>query len=60
LTSGFNLITYLIQNKSCGWVEENPEKGREAATPSLIKEIQEVQWGQEAPHNGGAIIPKDA
>jgi hypothetical protein len=41
-------------------LEENPEKGREAATPSLIKEIQEVQGGQEAPHDGGIIIPKDA
>jgi hypothetical protein len=41
-------------------VQENPEKGREAAAPSFIKEIQEVQGGQEAPHNGGAIIPKDA
>jgi hypothetical protein len=38
----------------------NPQKGREAAAPSLIKEIQEVQGGQEAPHNGGPIIPKDA
>jgi hypothetical protein len=40
--------------------KRNPEKGREAAAPSNIKEIQEVQWGQEAPHDGGAIIPKDA
>jgi hypothetical protein len=38
----------------------NPEKGREAATPSFIKEIQEVQGGQEVPHAGVAIIPKDA
>jgi hypothetical protein len=35
-------------------------RGREAAAPSFIKEIQEVQGGQEAPHDGGAIIPKDA
>jgi hypothetical protein len=40
--------------------QENPKKGKEAAAPSLIKEIQEVQGGQEAPHHGGAIIPKDA
>ncbi len=40
--------------------QENSEKGREAAAPSFIKEIQEVQRGQEAPHDGGAIIPKDA
>jgi hypothetical protein len=40
--------------------EENPNKGREAAAPSFIKEIQEVQGGQEAPHGGGKIIPKYA
>jgi hypothetical protein len=34
--------------------------GREAAAPSNIKEIQEVQGGQEAPHDGGAIILNDA
>jgi hypothetical protein len=38
----------------------NPEKGREAAAPSNIKEIQEIQRGQEAPHDGDAINPKDA
>jgi len=38
----------------------NPEKGKEAAAPSNIKEIQEIQGGQEAPHNGGTINPKDA
>ncbi len=38
----------------------NPQKGREAAAPSSIKEIQEVQGGQEVPPDGGAIIPKDA
>jgi len=38
-----------------------PRKGgREAVAPSFIKEIQEEQGGQEAPHDGGAIIPKDA
>jgi hypothetical protein len=35
------------------------QKGREATAPSFIKEIQEVQGGQEEPHNVGAIIPKD-
>jgi hypothetical protein len=44
----------------CGCEEENPKKGREATTPSFIKEIQKVQGGQEVPHDGGAIIPKDA
>jgi hypothetical protein len=38
----------------------NPHKGREAAASSFIKEIQEVQGGQEVPHNDGATIPKDA
>jgi hypothetical protein len=33
--------------------------GREAATPSNIKKIQEIQRGQEAPHDGGAIILKE-
>jgi hypothetical protein len=41
-------------------LRKNPEKGRKAAAPSNIKEIQEVQGGQEASHDGGAIIPKDA
>jgi hypothetical protein len=40
--------------------EKKPENGREAAAPSNIKEIQEIQGGQEAPHNGDAINPKDA
>jgi hypothetical protein len=40
--------------------EETLRRGREAAAPSFIKEIQEVQGGQEVPHDGGAIIPKDA
>jgi hypothetical protein len=44
-----------------GWpcIEKKPEKGREAAAPSNIKEIQEIQGGQEAPHDGDAINPKD-
>jgi hypothetical protein len=40
-------------------IKGNPEKGREAAAPSFIKKIQEVQGAQEAPHDGVAI-PKDA
>jgi hypothetical protein len=39
---------------------KDPQKGREAAAPSNIKEIQEIQGGQEAPHDGDAISPKDA
>ncbi len=40
--------------------EKKPEKGREAAAPSNIEEIQEIQGGQEAPLDGDAINPKDA
>jgi hypothetical protein len=41
-------------------VKKNLEKGKGVVAPSNIKEIQEIQGGQEAPHDGGAIIPKDA
>jgi hypothetical protein len=41
-------------------IEKDLEKGKEAAAPSNIKKIQEIQGGQEAPHNGGVISPKDA
>jgi len=34
-------------------LRRNPEKGKEAAAPSNIKEIQEIQGGQEAPHKTG-------
>jgi len=40
--------------------QKKPEKGREAAAPSNIKEIQEILGGQEAPLDGDAINPKDA
>jgi len=40
-------------------IRKAPRRGREAIAASFIKEIQEVQRGQEAPHNGGTIIPKD-
>jgi hypothetical protein len=36
---------------------KDPQQGRGAAAPSNIREIQ---GGQEAPHNGGTINPKDA
>jgi hypothetical protein len=42
------------------FIRGNPEKGKEAAAPSSIKEIQEVQGGQEVPHDGGTIILEDA
>jgi len=39
---------------------KKPREGREAAAPSNIKEFQEIQGGQEAPHDGDAFNPKDA
>jgi hypothetical protein len=41
LSPRFTLITYSIFHRG------NPQKGREAAAPSLIKEIQEVQGGKK-------------
>jgi hypothetical protein len=41
-------------------VQKDPQQGREAAAPSNIREIQEIQGGKEAPHNSDAISPKDA
>jgi len=41
-------------------IRRNPQKGREAAAPSNIKEIQEIQGGQEAPLDGDTSNPKDA
>jgi len=46
--------------KSSKILEKKPREGREAAAPSNIKEIQEIQGGQEAPHDGDAFNPKDA
>jgi hypothetical protein len=43
-----------------GKLEKKPREGREAAAPSNIKEIQEIQGGQKAPHDGDIINPKDA
>jgi hypothetical protein len=40
-------------------VVENPEKGGRATAPSIIKKIQEVHGREEAPHDGGPILPED-
>jgi len=53
--SADQLLIEMISGLS--FYRRNPQKGKEAAAPSNIKEIQ---GGQEAPHNGGAINPKDA
>jgi len=52
-----------MENRRCQYVllcapRRNPQKGREAAALSNIKEIQEIQGGQEAPHDGDAINPQ--
>jgi hypothetical protein len=40
--------------------ENDPQQGREAAAPSNIREIQEIQVGPEVPHNGDAISPNQS
>jgi hypothetical protein len=40
-------------------VVENPKKGGRATAPSIIKKIQEVHGREEAPHDGGPILPED-
>jgi hypothetical protein len=37
---------------------KTPRRGGRQHAPSFIKEIQEVQEGQETPHEGDEIIPK--
>jgi len=34
--------------------------GREATSPSIIKKIEKVQGGEQAPRNGNLALPKDA
>ncbi len=46
----------------CGCREEaqgEPLAGREATAPSIIREIEKVQGGEQAPRNGGLALPKD-
>ncbi len=52
--------SYTKPSGSKSFPEKKPRKGREAAAPSNIEEIQEIQGGQEAPHDGDAYNPKDA
>ncbi len=37
----------------------NPFRGREATTPSIIREIKKLQGGEQAPRNGALALPKD-
>jgi hypothetical protein len=42
-----------------GEVKGEPLAGREATAPSVIREIEKVQGGEEAPRNGNLALPKD-
>jgi hypothetical protein len=44
---------------SRGESQGEPLTGREAATPSIIREIEKVQGGEQAPRNGNLALPKD-
>jgi len=37
----------------------NPGEGGEAATLSIIREVQIVQGGKEMPSDGGIVLPED-
>ncbi len=36
-----------------------PLAGREATAPSVIREIEEIQGGEQVPRNGRPALPKD-
>jgi hypothetical protein len=40
-------------------LQGEPLTGKEATTPSIIKEIKKVQGGEQAPRNGSLALPKD-
>ncbi len=40
--------------------EREPHAGREAAAPSVIREVKKVQGRERAPRNGGLVLSKDA
>ncbi len=51
--------------KPFGWgprgeVQGEPLAGREATAPSIIRKIEKVQGGEQAPRNGSLALPKDA
>jgi len=37
-----------------------PLAGREATSPSIIRKIEKIQGGEQAPRNGSLTLPKDA
>jgi hypothetical protein len=42
-----------------GQPQGEPFSGREATAPSVIREIEKVQGGEQAPRNGSLALPKD-
>ncbi len=42
-----------------GEAQGEPLTGREAKTPSIIRKIEKVQGGEQAPRNGSLALPKD-
>ncbi len=42
-----------------GASQGEPLAGREATAPSIIREIEKVQGGEQAPRNGSLALPKD-
>jgi hypothetical protein len=46
--------------KCGGEAQGEPLAGREATAPSIIRKIEKVQGGEEAPRNGSLAFPKDA
>jgi len=44
-----------ISGRQC----ETQKGGRGATTPSIIREIKEVQGGEQVPQNGSLALPKD-
>ncbi len=41
-------------------LQGEPLTGREATAPSIIRKIEKVQGGEQAPRNGSLALPKDA
>jgi len=44
---------------SHGQTQGEPLTGREAIAPSIIRKIEKVQGGEQAPRNGSLALPKD-
>jgi len=42
-----------------GELQGEPLTGREATAPSIIRKIEKVQGGEQAPRNGSLALPED-